>query len=328
MLCFVLMYGNVVSLIQTPDSTDAIHHGIIFKCAASVSLILAALLFFDLLFDCIMSMMAQAKQQRVKDQKKKENHMDILVAKEKLFFLAGLVSLPLISFFPLDTVKNIALLTHAFNRAQIVLMFGPLLASLNRMDKNYFPTLITMIIFVMFIIGSVVFPYYINTDQQYDTKLQAIIKTLTIVPATIFLLLLAFFVFDTVFFQLCGYKRWTILFYASAVEMGDNNDKTRSDTERQPYAQKYIYFRLTYCTMIMLFIVLRLVIFVKFPVSVPSLDDTTLFTMIIAPILLALCILLFNLRLVKHEAVEALIEMLDAKKHYVRYISHGTFFVT
>ena len=324
-LCFIPTYANVLSQIETTESTEAIHNGILFKCASTVSLILAALLFLDLFFDFIMSMVSQAKQQRVKDKKKWDNHVDILIANEKMVFLAGLVILPLTSFLPLGTM-DITLLTQCFNRAQLVLIFGALIASLNRMDKNYFPTLITMTIFVIFIIASTLVPYYINT-VNYDTKLHAIVTTFTWVPAAILFSLLAYYVFDTVFFHLCGFKRWKIpCCYASAVEMDDNknNDKKRPDAKLQPYTHGYIYFRLTYCTIIMMFILIRVVLFAKYPTSLPSLNDTTLFTMIIAPILLACCILLFNLRLVKHEAVESLIEMLDAKKSYVRYISHGT----
>ena len=94
-LCFTPLYGNVESLIETPESVSAIEHGILFKCASVVSLTLAFLLFLDLFSDFIMSLVARAKQQRVKDLKRKDNHVDILIDKEKGLFLVGLVILPM-----------------------------------------------------------------------------------------------------------------------------------------------------------------------------------------------------------------------------------------
>ena len=67
---------NFVSHIETSDSISAIHNGILFKCSAVVALTLAILLFIDLLFDFMTSLVTQTKQQRVKDKKKNDNLLD------------------------------------------------------------------------------------------------------------------------------------------------------------------------------------------------------------------------------------------------------------
>jgi hypothetical protein len=78
--------------------------------------------------------------------------------------------------------------------------------------------------------------------------------------------------------------------------------------------------------MVMVFILVRVVLIAKFP-TLAYVNDYALFITQIAPILVVFCMLVFNLRLVKYEAVESLISLLDAKKNYVRYISHGTYTV-
>ena len=328
-LCFTPMYGNVVSNIETPDSVDMIHNGILFKCASAVSLTLAVLLLLDLLFDFMASMVARAKQPRAKEKKMDD---DVLNVKEMLFFLAGIIILPMTSFFPFGAVKNFVMFTQMCSRAQMMFISGTVLASLNRFDSKYFPTLITLGILVVFIVGQTIFPYYINAvNYVFDAKLLLIVTICSWVLGVVFFLLCAYYIFDTVLFTLCGFKRWKLPFYeyccsrvAPVAEVGENNGSIRPDAEKQPYTNGQIFFRLTYCTMIIVFILIRAVLLVKYP-TLAFLNDVTLFMMLVPYILLASCILVFNLRLVKHEAVESLIALLDAKKSYVRYISHGTY---
>ena len=332
-VCFIPMYGNnVVSHIETPESVDAIEHGILFKCASAVSLTLAFLLFLDILFDFIMSIVARTKQDRVKDKKKKDNHMDLLNYKEMLLFVAGIIVTPMTSFFPSGT-RNIVLFTQLCTRAQIVFIAGAILASLNRVDQAFFPTWITLGVLVLFIIGQVIFPYYINSvDTALTANIYLVVVVLSWILGVVTFLLCSYYIFDTVLFTLCGFKRRKMPFdkyfcsrLASVAEVDDNNGNKRPDAELQPYTNGYIYFRLSHCVMIMVFVVIRAVLLMKYPTTLPTLNDITLFTMLIPPILLATCVVIFNLRLVKHEAVESLIELLDAKKSYVRYISHGTY---
>ena len=332
-LCFTPMYGNVVSNIETLDSVDVIHNGILFKCASAVSVMLAVLLFLDLLFDFMASMMARTKQQGENDVKEDDNHVvDVLNGKEMLLFLAGIIILPMTSFLPFGAVKNFVLFVQMCSRAQMMFISGTVLASLNRFDSKYFPTLITLGILVVFIVGQTIFPYYINAvNYVFDAKLLLIVTICSWVLGVVFFLLCAYYIFDTVLFTLCGFKRWKLPFYeyccsrvAPVAEVGENNGSIRPDAEKQPYTNGQIFFRLTYCTMIIVFILIRAVLLVKYP-TLAFLNDVTLFMMLVPYILLASCILVFNLRLVKHEAVESLIALLDAKKSYVRYISHGTY---
>ena len=311
-LCFTPMYGNFVSNFETPDSLNAIHNGILFKCASAVSLTFAVLLFLDLLFDFMASMVARTKQQRAKEKKKDDNHVDVLNDKELLLFVAGIVILPMTSFFPFGAVKNFVMFTQMCSRAQMMFISGTVLASLNRFDSKYFPTLITLGILVVFIVGQTIFPYYINAvNYVFDAKLLLIVTICSWVLGVVFFLLCAYYIFDTVLFTLCGFKRWKLPFYeyccsrvASIAEVGDNNGSKRPDAEKQPYTNGHIYFRLTYCMMIIVFILVRAAIQVQLPYPAAAyLTDTRLFMMLIPPILLAICILVFNLRLVKHEAV-------------------------
>ena len=331
-LCFTPMYGNVVSNIETLDSVDVIHNGILFKCASAVSLTLAVLLLLDLLFDFMASMVARAKQPRAKEKKMDD---DVLNVKEMLFFLAGIIILPMTSFFPFGAVKNFVMFTQMCSRAQMMFVCGAVLASLNRFDSKYFPTLITLGILVVFIVGHTIFPYYlnaVNSNPALSVLLYQFVMAFTWLFGIVGFLMCAYYIFDTVLFTLCGFKRWKLPFYeyccsrvASIAEVGDNNGSKRPDAEKQPYTNGHIYFRLTYCMMIIVFILVRAAIQVQLPYPAAAyLTDTRLFMMLIPPILLAICILVFNLRLVKHEAVESLIALLDAKKSYVRYISHGT----
>ena len=332
-ICFIPIYGNnVVSHIETPDSVDAIEHGILFKCASVVSLTLAFLLFLDLLFDFIMSIVARTKQNRVNDKKKKDNHVDLLNYKEMLLFLAGVITIPMTSFFPSGT-RNIVIFTQMCTRAQLLFIAGAMIASLNRVDRNYFPMWVTLGILVVFIIGQIVFSYYINSvDASYAAHLYVVVLVASWVLGVVGFLLCAHYIVDTILFALCGFKRWKLPFYdyfcgrgASVAEVDDKNGNKRPDAELQPYTNGHIYFRMAHCMMMMVFILIRAVLIAKYPTSLSTLNDITLFAMLIPPILLAACVLQFNLRLVKHEAVESLIELLDAKKSYVRYISHGTY---
>ena len=281
-------------------------------------------------------MVARAKQQRAKEKKKDDNHVDVLNDKELLLFVAGIVILPMTSFFPFGAVKNFVMFTQMCSRAQMMFISGTVLASLNRFDSKYFPTLITLGILVVFIVGHTIFPYYlnaVNSNPALSVLLYQFVMAFTWLFGIVGFLMCAYYIFDTVLFTLCGFKRWKLPFYeyccsrvASIAEVGDNNGSKRPDAEKQPYTNGHIYFRLTYCMMIIVFILVRAAIQVQLPYPAAAyLTDTRLFMMLIPPILLAICILVFNLRLVKHEAVESLIALLDAKKSYVRYISHGTY---
>ena len=320
-----------MSHIETPESVDAIEHGILFKCASAVSLTLAFLLFLDILFDFIMSIVARTKQNKVNDKKKKDNHVDLFNYKEMLFFLAGVISIPMTSFFPAGTV-NIVLFTQMCTRAQVVFIAGATLASSNRVDKTYFPTWITLTTLVIFVIGQGIFAYYINSvDAAYVSNRYVVVVACSWVLGVAMFLLCIYYIFDTVLFTLCGFKRWKLPFYdyfcsrgASVAEVDNKKDNKRPDAELQPYANGHIYFRLAHCVMVMLFILIRALLLARYPTSLSTLNDITLSAMVFPAILVAACVLQFNLRLVKHEAVESLIELLDAKKSYVRYISHGT----
>ena len=331
-ICFIPLYGNdVVSHIETPDSVNAVEHGVLFKCASAVSLTLAFLLFLDILSDFIMSIAARAKQDRVNDKKKKDNHVDLFNHNEMLLFLAGVITIPMTSFFPSSTV-NIVLFTQMCTRAQLLFIAGAMLASLNRVDKTYFPAWITLTTLVIFVIGQIVFGYYINSvDASNAANLYAVVLACSWILGVVIFLLCSYYIFDTVLFTLCGFKKWKLPFYdyfcsrgAPVIEVDDKNGNKRPDAELQPYTNGYLYFRVAHCVMMMVFILIRAVLIAKYPTSLSTLNDTTLFAMVFPAILLAACILQFNLRLVKHEAVESLIELLDAKKSYVRYISHGT----
>ena len=332
-VCFTPLYGNhVVSLIETPDSVDAIEHGILFKCASAVSLTLVFLLFLDLLFDFIMSIVARTKQDRVNDKKKKDNHVDLLNYKEMLLFLAGVITIPMTSFFPSGT-RNIVIFTQMCIRAQVVFIAGATLASSSRIDRNYFPMWITLGILVIFVIGQAIFAYYINSvNASNASNRYVVVLACSWVLGVVGFLLCAHYVVDKVLFALCGFKRWKLPFYeyfcsrvAPVPEVDDKNGNKRPDTELQPYSNGHIYFRMAHCIMMMVFILIRALLIARYPTRLSTLNDITLFAMLLPPILLAACVLLFNLRLVKHEAVESLIELLDAKKSYVRYISHGTY---
>ena len=331
-VCFTPLYGNdVVSHIETPESVDAIEHGILFKCASAVSLTLAFLLFLDILFDFIMSIVARTKQDRVKDKKKKDNHMDLLNNKEMLFFVAGIIVTPMTSFFPAGTM-NIVLFTQLCTRAQLMFMAGATLASANRVDQAFFPTWVMLSVLVMFVVGQAIFPYYINSvDAAYAAHLSVPVVVCSWILGVVLFVLCAYYIFDKVLFTLCGFKRWKLPFYeyfcsrgATVAEVDDKKDNKGPDAKLQPYTNGQIYFRVAHCLMFMSFVLIRALLLFKYPTSLSTLNDTTLSAMLIPPILLAACVLQFNLRLVKHEAVESLIELLDAKKSYVRYISHGT----
>ena len=329
-LCYIPLYDkNFISHIETSDSIDAIHNGILFKCSAVVALTLAIVLFFDLLFDFMTSLLTQTKQQRVKDKKKNDNHVDVLLKTEMLVFLAGIVVKPLTSFLPYGAVKDIVLFNLICGRVEILLISGSIAASLNRFDSTCFPSWMTLCALVLFIVGQTVFPYYINSIN-YDAKLYLIVVICTWIGAVVSFLLNANYVLDTILFTFCGFQRWKFPFYEYCcsrvipinAEVNDNNSSKQSNAAMQPYTHGHLFFRLTYCIMIMVFILVRAILIAKFP-SLAYLNDPILFTTEIPPILLAFCFLLFNLRLVKHEAVESLISLLDAKKSYVRYISHG-----
>ena len=218
------------------------------------------------------------------------------------------------------------------SRAQVVLISGSVLASLNRFDSTYFPIFCTVAILVVGIVGHTIFPYYIN-GMNNDAKLYFAITICGWIHGVALFYMCAYYVVDTVLVTFCGFKRWKLPCYEYCCSRvtpvpevgGDNNGNKRPDAEMQPYTNGHIFFRLAYCTIIMAFILLRAVLLMKYPMAFATMDDSTLLIMIIPPILLASCVLVFNLRLVKHEAVESLIGLLDAKKSYVRYISHGTY---
>ena len=255
----------------------------------------------------------------------------ILLKTEILVFLAGIVIKPLTSFIPYGAVKDIVLFNLICGRVEMLLILGSISASLNRFDSAYFPTWMTLGILVIFIVGQVVFPYYINAIN-YDAKLYLIVVICSWICAAVMFLLNAHYVLDVALFTFCGFKRWKFPFYEYCCSrvtpipavVNDNNSGKQSNAAMQPYTHDHLFFRLTYCAMVMIFILVRAILIAQFP-SLAFLNDPILFTTEIPPILLAFCILVFNLRLVKHEAVESLISLLDAKKSYVRYISHGMY---
>ena len=340
-LCYTPYYDrNFVSQLELPGPLNAIHNGIFFKCASAVALMLASLLFIDLLFDFVASMISQVKQQqRVKEKKKKDNHVDVMNNKEMLFFIAGIIIVPINAFFSTGAVKDVVMITQISTRAQVMFFVGVILASLNRFDNKYFPTWITLSTFIPHIIGQTIYPYYVNNifaNPALSLQLYwAVFASSWMVGAIIFALC-AYYIIDTILFTFCGFQRWKLSFYDSCcrrvapffeIDGSSKSGKSkRSDTEMQPYTNGHIFFRMTYCLLVLVYIVVRIVIQVKlpFPFSVFP-DDNTLFLIVIPSILLAFFVVLFNLRLVKHEAVESLISLLDAKKSYVRYISHGTY---
>jgi hypothetical protein len=249
-----------------------------------------------------------------------------------LVFLAGIVVKPLTSFIPYGMLKDIVMFNLICGRVEMLLIMGSIAASLNRFDNTYFPTWMTLGSLVIFIVGQAIFPYYINA-VNYDSELYLIVVICTWIGFAMLFLMNAFYVFDTVRVTFFGLKRWKFLFYEYCwsrispitAKVSDNNSSKRSNAPAvQAYSQGYFFFRLTYCMMVMVFILIRAILIAKFP-NLAFLNDNALFITQISPILLAFCMLVFHLRMVKHEAVESLISLLDAKKHYVRYISHGTY---
>ena len=321
--------GNFDSTFESPAAVDNLHNGLYYKCTGTVSLALAALLFLDLFFDFMSSMLAQAKQQRIKEKKKKDNHVDIINNKEMLMFIASIVILPISSFIPYGAVKDIALFTECCGHAHIMLLPGAVLASLNRFDNKYFPTWITLSTLIVIILGNILWPYHLDNTPANNVIVTAVLGVACL--AAFFMC--CYYVFDTVLFTLCGFKRWKIPCYdycfrcfASTSESGDvQGDKRQAvATTTQPHTHVYTFFRCIYCTMIFMYLLIRIVLETRLPLLAGLYaDDIGMFLVNIPATLFAAGLVMFNLRLVKHEAVEVLVDLLDAKKSYVRYISHG-----
>ncbi len=239
---------------------------------------------------------------------------DILTVSETTILLVGATVLPIISFLPKET-PDIALLAACCYRMQTIFVGGVAVASMCRFDKKYFPTKFSIPILLLLMTSSLIGGYSNNYTAGHPTS-----RTDTMFVALYITVWLA----AISFLLLC--LRWMVaaLFLYRKQIVGESNLGQEELLGDQAYMTGMLYFRVVYCCTVVAWVVIRgaLNIAVAPTVTVMLNNDAAMMWTVAPFIFFLLSILVFGLRMVKHEAVSTMYALLESKKAYVRYISH------
>jgi signal transduction histidine kinase len=307
------MLTNEFSHLDTTDIANILTRGPLFKGASLICLALAVPIYINVAmdFNSRSPLFASGlKKTTIKPTQSK----DILTVAEMTILLVGAIILPIISFLPKET-PNIALLAACCYRMQNIFVGGVAVASMCRFDKKYFPTIFSVPILLLLMFSCAIGGYSNNytashPDSRTDTLYVLLYVTVWLAAVSFILLCL----------------RWMVaaLFLHRKQIVGASNLGQEELLGDQAYMTGMLYYRLVYCATVAVWVVIRgaLNIAIAPTVAVMLSNDTALMWTVLPYIFFQLSILVFGLRLVKHEAVSTMYALLESKKAYVRYISH------
>ena len=332
-LSFLPMLMDSTSYMEHPYSPlEAAVYGDdnnLFNGASIASLTLAVPILLDCLLDMLLKVHAwtRDKFKQVAAKNLGDNKTDIMTDVEKLIFLVGVNIVPVVHFLPSGSVQHMALFVQCCLRCQLMLVGGVVMASLCRFDKRYFPVPWILLMYVSWFIFCIYGPFVLNDvhyaeDDAVITKGPAFKYCITgcgYFMGVSMSLQCLFWMVSSLTEHWFGVtlSGWIFRRVMPGPDSNTNGNDKKGNAGPRPIG--FMYFRAVYCLTFILWIVLRSSIIGK---GTTKLDDKSLFNLMVPFIIYELSVLFFGLRLVKHEAVEALIKLISAKRDYVRYISH------
>jgi hypothetical protein len=264
-----------------------------------------------------------------------DNHLNILTPVERFLLITGIILGPIVAFIPPSRIDNIGLLYWCAVRAQTHLVAGAVVTSLTRFDKLFFPGRTTVLFLVLLAIGNALSPVATNQSLDRNTFTNIAALVFTWVPAASFLYLIL---------------RWLVVvpFELNRLTTGEElvhrilsrisevispplaSHSSGSGTPRTPrsdpgttfnpiQSNAQLSFRSIYVVTIIVWLCLRLASSLLYS-HASDYDDVGLFFTNLPFILFEMSTLVFGLRYVKHEVVQGLVQLIEAKKNYVRYI--------
>ena len=313
LLSFLPMLARESSYLDTRDNVLVLTSGPLFKGASLICLALSVPLFMNVVLDFGSRNLSFATGMAPK-LTKSDYSKDILTLPETTILLVGCVMLPIISFLPTHT-PNLALLAACCHRLQLIFVGGVAVTSMTRFDKKYFPTVFCLPILLLLAISSAVGGYSNNFTARYPTSttdpLYVVLGVTVWTSAILFTLLCL---------------RWVVaaLFVHRTHIISESNIGQEELLGDKRYTAGMLSYRVVYCCTIIAWVVVRGSLNIAIAPSVARMlgSDTAMMWGVIPYIFFQLSILVFGLRLVKHEAVSTMYALLRSKKAYVRYISH------
>ena len=314
---------------------DALRHGPLFRIGIVASISLATPFFMNNLADVIVNFFEAKKlSKQTQTAAPRNNNTPMLSTYEKLFFISGILMVPIVSCF---TQWNSAILMIACTVcAQKHVVYGTVLTSLNRFSNRYFPTSLSYFLLFISALGSIVRAFTINASASVSPADSSIlcggvfIKYGTLIAYTALVLMILFWLSSVVVTRLYGeevcaqYYRWPT--WCGRIEMTASNATHAPRVEVN--AKKatgppdksdngfLLSFRVIYVLAVIAwgtFVIIN-AFFVSAGYSFTHFNDKALLLNCIPYIVFELTGVFFALRLVKHQSVSALFALLDAKR--------------
>jgi len=336
-----------ISHLQGSRLGDAIVSGALYKGSSLVALAFATPLYLDIAFDwanVAVSWLWNRKRGGGGKKKGVDATINLMSAGERFLLISAIILNPIVAFLPnLNATPNVALIYWAATRAQTFMVAGTVACSLSRYNRVFFPAAATFLFLVLFAIGNAVAPLATNAQMDggsYYTTTNAVQLVFTWVPAVAYVLLILRWLV-VVPFELSKFvdgESWLLRMLARISDCLDPESDARADSPRSPRsprdgagagaggggsmlssASAALSFRSIYVLTIVIWLSLRLASSYTYA-RAADYDDTGLLFINVPFVLLELSTLVFDLRFVKHEVVQGLMALIDAKKNYVRYI--------
>ena len=342
LLCYLPIFTK--SNLENSIVSEAIRNGPLFRIGIVASISLATPFFINNLADLVMNNLVDVVKiflEGKKLPKKKKttapaNNMiiPILSTVEKLFFISGILMIPIMSCF---TQWNQSILMIACTAcAQKHVVFGVIFTSFNRFDDRYFPTSITYFMLFLSTVGSILRSFAINacaTISYNDCRILpgGMFSTFeTLIRFPILILFLLYWLISVVVTGIYGEKvpTWCRLIGFTAPNTSHPPRVGGARPTKKtlgPDEGFLLSFRSIYAIAVIawgIFVITNTGFFTSTGYSYSHANDKAMLLNCVPYIMFELTGLFFALRGVKHQTVSALLALIDAKKTYVRYISH------
>ena len=222
-----------------------------YSCVASVAITIP--LFFDLFFDYIAKI---AETSTILKKSATDSGFNFLNISERLLFLIGIITLPLVTFLPSGSDK-LALIYLCCNKCQLNLVGGAVLISLCRYDNEYWSVRSTLLSLVCFAFG-LISSTFLDNIYAGETSPSRFLVNFDTIAFAVFILPCVIFLFNSsrwliiVYYKLHSWKG--LLMCSNVPPMIEIKTVTHSRTLHHTFFPM-VYTVTSICVMMMLFLI-------------------------------------------------------------------------
>ena len=336
--CFLPVVMGIESNLEHSSLRESLSSSpeFFYSCVASLAITIP--LFCDLFFDYLAKV---ATTSAILNKPAADSGFNFLNISERLLFLVGIITLPLVIFLPSDSEK-LALLYLCCNKCQLNLVGGAVLISLCRYDNEYWSVRSTLLSLFCFAFGLIT-STFLDNIYAGETSPSSFLANFDTTAFAVFIFPCVIFLFNSSRWLIIVYYKvysWKGLLMCSKVQplielKTVSNSKTTDHT----------FFPMVY-TVSSICVILMLFLIIASSSRIEKYKGHNLLESNLPFLVFAILISTLSMRIVKFEVVQGLVSwlskcnmfvvssnlnilslpsqyaLIESKKSYVRYISH------